>query len=134
MPAVIAATTNQTTAIEQGLITGAVPLTPIQHWFLAQNQPDAHYWNQSLLLEVAPGSNPDLWEQIVQHLLNHHDAGGKNTVAEANTVSVYLSQQETQALLQEVHQAYRTQINDVLQKLIRDSISSHKFIVIESSY
>lgn len=255
-----------TTAIEQGLVTGAVPLTPIQHWFLAQNQPDAHHWNQSLLLEVAPGCNPDLWEQILQHLLDHHDAlrlnfqqqesdwqqiissqqrevftkvdlsalpeveqklaiettatklqaslnlaeslvkfawfdlgrsrsrlliivhhlaidgvswriliedlqtayqqlsqgeaitlpakttswqtwalhlqeysqslkqlnywstqlqkpatalpvddaGGKNTVAEANTVSVYLSQQETQALLQEVHQAYRTQINDVL--------------------
>ncbi len=267
------ALTNPTTVIEQGLVTGEVPLTPIQHWFLSQNQPEAHHWNQSLLLEVAPGCNPDLWEQIVQHLLNHHDAlrlnfqqqesdwqqfissqqrevftkidlsalseieqklaieataaklqaslnlaeslvrfawfdlgrclrramptpsrlliivhhlaidgvswriliedlqtayqqlsqgeaiqlpakttswqtwalhlqeysqslkqlnywsaqlqkpvtaipvddaGGKNTVAKANTVSVSLSQQETQALLQEVHQAYRTQINDVL--------------------
>lgn len=260
------ANTYPTTVIEQGLVTGKVPLTPIQHWFLSQNQPDAHHWNQSLLLEVAPRcNNPNLWEQIVQHLLNHHDAlrlsfqqqesgwqqiissqqkevftkvdlsalpeieqklaieataaklqaslnlaeslvrfawfdlgrshrlliiihhlaidgvswriliedlqnsyqqlsqgeaiqlpakttswqtwalhlqkysqslkqlnywstqlqkpataipvddaDGKNTVAEANTVSVSLSQQETQALLQEVHQAYRTQINDVL--------------------
>lgn len=41
-------------------------------------------------------------------------AEGKNTVAEARTVSVSLSQQETQALLLDVHQAYHTQINDVL--------------------
>lgn len=66
---------NPTTVIEQGLVTGTVPLTPIQHWFLSQNQPDANHWNQSLLLEVEPGcNNPNLWEQVVQHLLNHHDA------------------------------------------------------------
>src|SRR5574341_1552775 len=40
--------------------------------------------------------------------------GGANTVASARTVSVSLSTEETDALLQEVPRAYQTQINDVL--------------------
>jgi non-ribosomal peptide synthase protein (TIGR01720 family) len=40
--------------------------------------------------------------------------GGANTVALARTVSVSLSTAETHALLQEVPQAYQTQINDAL--------------------
>lgn len=39
---------------------------------------------------------------------------GENTVAIASVVSTALSQADTQALLQEVPQAYQTQINDVL--------------------
>ena len=30
---------------------GDAPLTPIQHWFFKQEQPDAHHWNQSVVLE-----------------------------------------------------------------------------------
>ncbi|MBD2002942.1 MULTISPECIES: non-ribosomal peptide synthetase [Cyanophyceae] len=41
-------------------------------------------------------------------------SGGANTVASVSTVSVTLSQEETQALLQQVPAAYGTQINDVL--------------------
>ena len=40
--------------------------------------------------------------------------GGENTEASARTVAVSLSAEETQALLQEVPAAYRTEINDVL--------------------
>ncbi|MCP4663284.1 MAG: amino acid adenylation domain-containing protein, partial [bacterium] len=40
--------------------------------------------------------------------------GGVNTLASARGVTVSLSADETRALLQEVHQAYRTRINDVL--------------------
>ncbi|MCC5644523.1 amino acid adenylation domain-containing protein [Nostoc sp. CHAB 5824] len=65
---------NESIPAQQGLITGEVPLTPIQHWFFAQNQPDAHHWNQSLLLEIQQGHNPELWEQVIQHLVEHHDA------------------------------------------------------------
>ena len=59
---------------EQRLITGEFPLTPIQHWFFAQNQLDSHHWNQSLLLEIQQGHNLSIWEQVVQHLVEHHDA------------------------------------------------------------
>jgi amino acid adenylation domain-containing protein/non-ribosomal peptide synthase protein (TIGR01720 family) len=66
--------TTESIQAEQGLITGEVPLTPIQHWFFAQNQPDSYHWNQSLLLEIQQGHEFNLWEQVVQHLVEYHDA------------------------------------------------------------
>ncbi|MEM1255607.1 MAG: amino acid adenylation domain-containing protein [Cyanobacteria bacterium P01_H01_bin.21] len=62
------------TLAEQGVITGAVPLTPIQHWFFEQQLPEPHHWNQSLLLQVQPSLNPDWVEQLLQQLLVQHDA------------------------------------------------------------
>ncbi|GAA6624124.1 amino acid adenylation domain-containing protein [Scytonema sp. NUACC26] len=59
--------------VEQELITGLVPLTPIQHWFFAQNLPNPHHWNQTILLEVQPDADANLLEQGVLHLLLHHD-------------------------------------------------------------
>jgi non-ribosomal peptide synthase protein (TIGR01720 family) len=59
---------------EQGLITGAAPLTPIQHWFFEQGFADAHHYNQEVLFEVPQSLDPLLIEQAVQHLLAHHDA------------------------------------------------------------
>jgi amino acid adenylation domain-containing protein/non-ribosomal peptide synthase protein (TIGR01720 family) len=58
----------------QGLVTGSVPLTPIQHWFFQQNFPDADFFNQSAMLVIPPGIKPELLEQAVQQLLLHHDA------------------------------------------------------------
>jgi len=59
---------------EQTLVTGPVPLSPVQHWFFEQNLPDAHHFNQALLLEVRTPLDPALLEQAVQHLALHHDA------------------------------------------------------------
>ncbi|OYD96431.1 hypothetical protein CDG76_06490 [Nostoc sp. 'Peltigera membranacea cyanobiont' 210A] len=59
---------------EQGLVTGSVSLTPIQHWFFEQNLPDLHHYNQSVMLEVSPDLKPELLKQIVSQLLVHHDA------------------------------------------------------------
>jgi non-ribosomal peptide synthase protein (TIGR01720 family) len=42
------------------------------------------------------------------------DAAGENTVARSRSVAVRLSEEETGALLREVPQAYRTQVDDVL--------------------
>jgi len=66
--------TSQAVLTEQGIVSGAVPLTPIQHWFFQQNQQNHHHWNQSILLEVRQALNFELLEQAVQHLLIHHDA------------------------------------------------------------
>jgi amino acid adenylation domain-containing protein/non-ribosomal peptide synthase protein (TIGR01720 family) len=43
---------------EQGLVTGAIPLTPIQHWFFEQKLCDMHHWNQAFLLEVRQSISP----------------------------------------------------------------------------
>jgi non-ribosomal peptide synthase protein (TIGR01720 family) len=72
----LAAVTSTTipVQVEQGLVTGSVPLTPIQHWFFEQNLPEPHHFNQSVLLEVPPDLKPELLKQVVQQLLVHHDA------------------------------------------------------------
>ncbi|MEH2154021.1 amino acid adenylation domain-containing protein [Nostoc sp.] len=59
---------------EQGLVTGVVPLTPIQKWFFEQNLPEPHHFNQSFLLEVPANLQPELLKQALQKLLHHHDA------------------------------------------------------------
>ena len=72
----LAAVAGTTIAIQsqQDLVTGPVPLTPIQYWFLEQNLPENHHFNQSVLLKVPPDLKPELLEQIVQQLLVQHDA------------------------------------------------------------
>jgi amino acid adenylation domain-containing protein/non-ribosomal peptide synthase protein (TIGR01720 family) len=60
--------------IEQGLVSGKVPLTPIQHWFFEQELPEPHHFNQSLMLEVSSNLTPDLLKPIMSQLLRHHDA------------------------------------------------------------
>ncbi|MFQ4145495.1 amino acid adenylation domain-containing protein [Chlorogloeopsis sp. ULAP02] len=66
--------TNEIIQVEQGLVIGAVPLTPIQHWFFRQNLPDPHHFNQAVLLEVREAIAPNLLQQAIQHLSIHHDA------------------------------------------------------------
>ncbi|OUL22221.1 hypothetical protein BV378_25390 [Nostoc sp. RF31YmG] len=68
------AQTTQPIKTETGLITGEVTLTPIQHWFFAQNLPNPHHWNQSVLLEVKQNLDFQILEQVVKQLLQHHDA------------------------------------------------------------
>ncbi|MES1022176.1 amino acid adenylation domain-containing protein [Gloeocapsa sp. BRSZ] len=59
---------------EQGLVTGSLPLTPIQSWFFEQVLVDSHHWNQAVLLEVDQSCNPIVLEQVICQLLTHHDA------------------------------------------------------------
>jgi amino acid adenylation domain-containing protein/non-ribosomal peptide synthase protein (TIGR01720 family) len=66
--------TAVTIQAEQGLVTGQLPLTPIQHWFFEQNLPEPHYWNQAVLLEVRQALDASLLKQAVGRLLAHHDA------------------------------------------------------------
>ena len=59
---------------EQGLISGSVPLTPIQHWFFEQSMSDRNYWNQSVMIDVLDELDPKLLGQALQQLLTQHDA------------------------------------------------------------
>jgi amino acid adenylation domain-containing protein/non-ribosomal peptide synthase protein (TIGR01720 family) len=60
-------------AVEQGPVTGPVPLTPIQCWFFAQELVDPQHWNQAVLLELQPIA-PALLMRAARGLLAHHDA------------------------------------------------------------
>ncbi|MEN3304154.1 MAG: hypothetical protein V7603_356 [Micromonosporaceae bacterium] len=58
---------------EQGAVTGAVPLTPIQHWFFASDPGAVERFDQSLTLEVGDVDTAAL-RLVLDALLAHHDA------------------------------------------------------------
>lgn len=66
--------TTKALSIEQGLVTGTLPLIPIQHWFFEQKFPEKHHFNQSFLLTIPSDLNLEILEQVWQQLLKHHDA------------------------------------------------------------
>ncbi len=59
---------------EQGLVTGSVPLTPIQRWFLDQDQKNPHHFNLSTLLQTEQVIDTDALVAAIDVLLKHHDA------------------------------------------------------------
>ncbi len=59
---------------EQGLASGAAPLTPIQRWFFEQALVDQHHWNMALVLETRPNLDLAALRQTVEMLVGHHDA------------------------------------------------------------
>ena len=67
------ASTTTTEIAQQGLVTGVIPLTPIQQRFFTQQFIDLHHWNQSVILKVKNSVNRQLLEQAIQHLWKHHD-------------------------------------------------------------
>jgi non-ribosomal peptide synthase protein (TIGR01720 family) len=58
----------------QGLVTGTVPLTPIQHWFFEQDLLDPHHFNQSMFLEAREPLDREALEGALELLMAHHDA------------------------------------------------------------
>ncbi|AFZ23815.1 non-ribosomal peptide synthase/amino acid adenylation enzyme [Cylindrospermum stagnale PCC 7417] len=70
----LVAGTNKKVETEQGIVTGFLPLTPIQHWFFEQELIDFHHWNQAVILEVNQTCEPILLKQVIQQLFIHHDA------------------------------------------------------------
>lgn len=66
--------TTQTIEAEQGVVSGSIPLIPIQYWFFDLHLSNPHHYNQAVLLEVRQVLNPVLLEEVVQELLIHHDA------------------------------------------------------------
>jgi len=59
---------------EQGLVTGRVPLTPIQARFFELDQPELHHYNQAMLLEVRDRADATVFEKAIELLLVQHDA------------------------------------------------------------
>ncbi|MFH8798671.1 non-ribosomal peptide synthase/polyketide synthase [Streptomyces sp. NPDC017936] len=57
-----------------GPVSGDVPLTPIQEWFLTSPRAGHHHFNQSLLLELGAPLDEAALETALNALLDHHDA------------------------------------------------------------
>lgn len=59
---------------EPEIVTGPVPLTPVQRWFFEQHSGHPNHYNQAALLETTSSLDANLLGQAVAHLLVHHDA------------------------------------------------------------
>jgi len=69
-----AAAGSEVIAAEQGLLTGDVPLTPIQHWFTQRGLAEPGHFNQSMLLDTDADLDESCLKQSLLALLEHHDS------------------------------------------------------------
>jgi amino acid adenylation domain-containing protein len=60
-------------AAAPGEVGGAVPLTPIQHWFFSQPFTAHAHWNQSALFMTPAGFDPGRFESALRRVLARHD-------------------------------------------------------------
>ncbi|MEH2283670.1 MAG: SDR family oxidoreductase [Nostoc sp.] len=106
---------------EQGLGTKDLHLTPIQHRFLEENQPDIHHSNQSLLLEMQKGCDRNLLEQALQHLLKHHDVFHLRFIQkESAWQQIYASSNDTI----ELKQVDLSSLPEIERKLVIESVTA----------
>ncbi|HEX6747470.1 MAG TPA: amino acid adenylation domain-containing protein [Longimicrobium sp.] len=61
-------------AAEQGVVTGPVPLTPVQRWFFAQGSPEPHHFNLAAAFDAKQQIDAGVMERAVAAVLAHHDA------------------------------------------------------------
>jgi len=59
---------------DEGVLTGEVPLTPVQRWFFEHDFEDARHWNQSIMLEAREPLDAARVERALRELVLHHDA------------------------------------------------------------
>ncbi|MGD2088778.1 MAG: amino acid adenylation domain-containing protein, partial [Candidatus Aminicenantes bacterium] len=59
---------------DQSVISGVVPLTPIQRWFFQQPCPGRHHFNQAVMLFAKEGFEKEVVEAVFLKLQEHHDA------------------------------------------------------------
>lgn len=55
------------------VISGEVPLTPIQKWFFEAEHPVPEHWNQSLLFQAKQALNPEALQAALAAIVRHHD-------------------------------------------------------------
>lgn len=59
---------------EEGILEGAVDLSPIQSYFFERTQTDLHHFNQSVLLNLNVHLSVEDLQPMVMHLMEQHDA------------------------------------------------------------
>lgn len=59
--------------IDQGPVSGPAPLTPIQHWFFAQELSNPNRFNQSIVIRTSNRLDADLLRMGLNALREHHD-------------------------------------------------------------
>ncbi|WP_372340003.1 amino acid adenylation domain-containing protein [Pseudomonas sp. Leaf58] len=64
---------SEVQALEQGAVSGPLPLIPVQQWFFEQALAVRDHWNQSVLLEPRQALDARLLSMALGNLHAHHD-------------------------------------------------------------
>jgi non-ribosomal peptide synthase protein (TIGR01720 family) len=109
---------------EQGLVTGPLPLTSAQRWFLEAERPEPNRFNNNALYIVRTRLDFVGVEQAVQHLLIHHDALRSRFVRDESGWHAFITEPDGTApviyvdlstLPETMHEATINQVGDDLQ-------------------
>lgn len=85
--------------IDQGPVTGSMPLTPVQRRFFAVEIPARHHWNQSVLLRPRAPLDMSTLTTALQALLDHHDALRLRFECTEGDWSAHFAPQQAQAVI-----------------------------------
>lgn len=80
---------------EQGFVSGAMPLMPIQQWFLNLDWKKPGHFNQSLLFSLDKAVEPSRLKAAFEKVLLHHDALRLRFVQEADQWQAFHSEEAT---------------------------------------
>lgn len=61
------------TDYEQGHITGDLPLTAIQRWFINWQHLNPTHWNQSIMIELKPSVDFKILQIVLRKIVDYHD-------------------------------------------------------------
>jgi len=112
---------NQTIQPEEYLGTKELNVTPVQYWFIEQNQPNLDCCNQSLLLEIQQVCNPNLLEQALQYLIQYHDIFRLRLVEkESGWKQIYANYHDNI----ELKRVNLSALTEAEQKLVIESVTS----------
>ncbi|SHE68903.1 non-ribosomal peptide synthase domain TIGR01720/amino acid adenylation domain-containing protein [Seinonella peptonophila] len=109
---------KRSTEHEQGMVSGKLPLTPIQHWFFEQSFLVPNQWNQSVLLERRQGRwQLPLLQEVLSEIVKHHDAL-RITFQQNFSQTQAMHQEEWEKAFQFTHYDFR-QIEDYKDRIIQ---------------
>ncbi|QCO55738.1 amino acid adenylation domain-containing protein [Pseudorhodobacter turbinis] len=67
-----AAVGRETAGQSGGPVIGPQPMTPVQHWFLNRDLPQAQHWNQAVVVTPTRPLKPDTLDRALGHLSEWH--------------------------------------------------------------
>ena len=73
---------SKTEPKDDEIVTGNVPMLPIQHWFFEEHKNAPHHWNQAILFDSPENFDPEIAEKSIDYLTFYHDALRLNFVEE----------------------------------------------------
>ena len=85
---------------KEEVVSGDVPLTPIEHWFFEQNLEEPHHYNQAFMFEVAEKMDRLLLEAALKEVSRHHDALRLRFAREGNRWRQFYSAADDAPVLQ----------------------------------